>query len=42
MIFLTINIWKINDEIYFLEDFMLLVFPELHIDVIQNATDERR
>lgn len=42
VIFLTINIWKINDEIYFLEDFMLLVFPELHIDVIQNATDERR
>ena len=42
VIFLTINIWKINDEIYFLEDFMLLVFTELHIDVIQNATDERR
>lgn len=42
VIFLTINIWKINDEIYFLEDFMILVFPELHIDVIQNATDERR
>lgn len=42
VIFLTMNIWKINDEIYFLEDFMLLVFPELHIDVIQIATEERR
>lgn len=31
VIFLTTNIWKINDEIYFLEDFMLLVFPKLHI-----------
>lgn len=42
VIFLTMNIWKINDEIYFLEGFMLLVFPKLHIDVIQIATEERR
>ena len=29
-IFLTINILNINEEIYFIEDFMELVFPSLH------------
>ncbi len=37
VIFITINIWSINEEIYFLDDFILLVFPELHFDVIQDS-----
>ncbi len=42
VIFLTINIWRTNEDIYFLEDFMLLVFPELHIDVIQDNKKQNR
>ena len=29
-VFLTINILNVNEEIYFIEDFMELVFPSLH------------
>ena len=36
VLFLTMNIWRINEEIYFLEDFMFLVFPELHSGVAQD------
>lgn len=36
VIFLTMTVWRINEEIYFLEDFMLLVFPELGIKVLQD------
>lgn len=42
VIFLLKNIWGINEDIYFLEDFMLLVFPELHIDVIRDNKKQNR
>lgn len=42
VIFSTINICQINEEIYFLEDFMILVFPELHNGVIQDNKKQNR
>lgn len=39
--FLTVNILEINKEIYFIEDFMELVFPELYMNSIQNNTNQK-
>lgn len=35
-IFLTTNILRVNEEIYFIEDFMELVFPTLHKDAVHK------
>lgn len=33
VISLTMKIWRVNEEIYFIEDFIFIFFPELYIDM---------